>query len=235
MKGHRRVQSIVGTFLYYARAVDPTILPAINDIASAQAQPTQQTNDKVTMLLDYMFTYPNAKLRFHASDMVLQIDSDAAYLVLPGAKSRVAGYYHLGSKTPPTSTTDYTINGPIHVECKALRHVVSSAAEAETAGLFHNAKTAIAIRRSLDILGHPQPPTPIKTDNSTALGFVKNLVHQKRSKSWDMRFHWLREKILKTYKYTGHQKKVTMPITIQNITHHRTINTYEGDIFSRGF
>ena len=193
-KEQKRVQSIVGTFLYYARAIDASILPAINDIASMQAHPTEQTNEKIKMLLDYIHTNPNAKIRFRSSDMVLNIDSDAAYLVLPGAKSRVAGYYFLGNKTNTKSPQDCTPNGAVLVECKALRHVVTSAAEAETAGLFHNAKTAIAIRRALQTLGHPQPPTPIKTDNSTALGFVKNLVHQKRSKSWDMRFHWLREK-----------------------------------------
>ena len=193
-KGQKRVQSIVGTFLYYARAVDPTILPAINDIASSQANPTQQTNEKLHMLLDYMHTYPIAKIRYNASDMILNIDSDAAYLVLPGAKSRVAGYYYLGTTPNQKDTQNPTINGAVHVECKALRHVVSSAAEAETAALFHNAKTAIELRRTLTALGHPQPPTPLKTNNSTALGYVKNLVNQKRSKSWDMRFHWLREK-----------------------------------------
>ena len=50
------------------------------------------------MLLDYMSTDPNAKIRFKASDMIIHIDSDAAYLVLPGAKSCVAGYYFLGTK-----------------------------------------------------------------------------------------------------------------------------------------
>ena len=40
---------------------------------------------------------------------------------------------------------------------------------------------------------HPQPPTPIKTDNSTANGFIHDNIHQRRSKSWDMRYYWLRE------------------------------------------
>ena len=36
-----RIQQIIGTFLYYARAVDPTMLTAINKIASQQANPTE--------------------------------------------------------------------------------------------------------------------------------------------------------------------------------------------------
>ena len=73
---------------------------------------------------------------------------------------------------------------------------MASAAEAEVAGIFHNAQTTILIRRILRALNHPQPPTPIKTDNSTANGFIHNNIHQKRSKSWDMRYYWLREKYL---------------------------------------
>ena len=43
-------------------------------------------------------------------------------------------------------------------------------------------------------MGHPQPPTPLQTDNSTAEGVVNNTVQPKRTKSMDMRFHWLRDR-----------------------------------------
>ena len=143
--------------------------------------------------MDYVYTYPNAFIRYYASDMVLHIDSDAAYLVAPKARSRVAGYFQMGNH--PNNKTKTTLNGAIHVECKTLRHVVSSAAEAETAGVFHNAQMALPIRVVLQALNHPQPPTPIKTDNSTANGFIHDNIHQKRSKSWDMRYYWLRDRL----------------------------------------
>ena len=54
-----------------------------------------------------------------------------------------------------------------------------------------NAQEALPIRRCLIELGHPQPPTPLKTDNSTAQGFINGTIKQKRSKSFDMRFYWL--------------------------------------------
>ena len=142
--------------------------------------------------MDYIATYPNCFIRYHASDMILSIDSDAAYLVLPGARSRIAGYYHL-TRIPTPSSPPF-LNAPILVECKTLRHVVSSAAEAETSATFHNAQQAIHIRQILHHLGHKQPPTPLKVDNSTTNGFVHNNINQKRSKSWDMRYHWLRDK-----------------------------------------
>ena len=44
-------------------------------------------------------------------------------------------------------------------------------------------------------LGHPQPPTPIRTDNSTASSFANSAYTPKRSKSWDMRYHWLQDRV----------------------------------------
>ena len=181
------MQSIIGSLLYYARALDYTILPALNTISSQQASPTDTTLHHCHTLLDYVASHPNTILRFYASDMILAIDSDAAYLVAPQARSRVAGYFQLNSL--PDS-----VNGALLVECKTLRHVVASSVETETADIFHNAQVAVPLRYMLEQLGHPQPPTKIKTDNATASGFVHANITQKRSKSWDMRYHWLRDK-----------------------------------------
>ena len=102
-----------------------------------QSKPTQLTQNKTQQLMDYLNTYPDAYIRFYASDMILHVDSDAAYLVAPKAKSRIAGYFHLTEH--PNVTKHPKLNGAILVECKTLRHVVSSSAEAEVAGIFHNA------------------------------------------------------------------------------------------------
>ena len=50
------------------------------------------------------------------------------------------------------------------------------------------------IRYILQQLGHTQPPTPMKTDNATAEAFIRQTMRHKRSKAWDMRFWWLKEK-----------------------------------------
>ena len=188
----KTIQSITGTFLYYARALDSTMLPALNEIACTQAKPTQYTREECDQIMDYAATYPQVYVRFHASDMILAVDSDAAYLVMPNAKSRIAGYFQLNDHPDRIQHPD--INGAILVECKALRNVMSSVAETETAGVFHNAQRAIPIHYILEQLGHVQPPTRIKADNSTTTGFIHNNIHQKKSKSWDMRYHWLRDR-----------------------------------------
>ena len=189
-KGIRRVQSVVGSLLYHSRALDSTTMVALNELGGEQANATEKTRDGCDMLLDYVATYPNAKIRFYASDMILHVDSDAAYLVQPNARSRYAGYYYLGS---PASTNNM-LNGAVLVICRTIRNVVASAAEAETGGLFGNGQEIIPLRRGLNALDHPQPPTPVKTDNTTSDSFVHSNIRQRRSKTWDMRWNWLRDK-----------------------------------------
>ena len=58
--GKKFVQQVIGSFLFYARAIDMTILFALNAIAGAQAAPTTNTLKRVHQLLDYMATNPNA-------------------------------------------------------------------------------------------------------------------------------------------------------------------------------
>ena len=66
-------------------------------------------------------------------------------------------------------------NIPPYTKFRVLRHAIASAAEAELRALFPNGQT---------ILGHQQPPTPIETDNYTALGIVNSTVKEKNPKQW---------------------------------------------------
>ena len=70
---------------------------------------------------------------------------------------------------------------------------MSSAAEAELGALYLNAKEAVYIQQILTKMGHPQPKTPIQTDNLTVEGVVNNRIQPKRTKAIDMRFHWLQD------------------------------------------
>ena len=88
----RFLQSIIRTLLYYGRALEYSILPTLNDVAREQANPTVSTMTKAKRILDYVATHPNAFIRYYTSDMVLHVESDAAYLVVPQAKSCIAGF-----------------------------------------------------------------------------------------------------------------------------------------------
>ena len=165
----KHIEQVVGKFLYYARAIDNTMLHALNNIASSKSKGTQTTWEAVKYFLNYAASNPDAEIIFQASETIYKIDSDAAYLVCPEARSRTGGYHYLGN------TNDNLFNGPIHVLTKIIENVTSSAAESKVASLFMNAQHAVYIRLTLEDMGHPQPPTQLRTDNLTAQGILSGV------------------------------------------------------------
>jgi hypothetical protein len=169
--------------------VDSTILTTLNAIAMQQAAPTESTMEEIKQLLDYCASQEEAIVTYHASDMILAVHSDAGYLNERKSQSRAGGHFYLSSDVPYPPN-----NGAILNIAKVINAVVSSAAEAELGALFINAREAVYLPRILVEMGHPQPKTPIQTDNSTAEGFINSKIQPKRTKSMDMRFKWLKDR-----------------------------------------
>ena len=178
-----------GKFLFLGRAVDATLLCPISAIASQAANPTEETMKQTKKLLDYVASQDEAFLTYHASDMKLAAHSDASYLSEPKARSRAGSHFFLsnGANIPPN-------NGAVLNIAHIIKHVMSSATEAELAALYLVAREAVYIRIILEVLGHPQPPTPLQTDNGMADGVVNGNIQPKQTKAMDMRFHWLRDR-----------------------------------------
>jgi hypothetical protein len=125
----KRIQQIVDSFLFYAQAVDPIIVIALSDLSSKQSAPTKNTMKQVNQFLDYMWTHPDAIIRYCTSDMILNVHSDASYLSAPKARSQAEGYFFLGSL--PRNGDPIRLNGAIQITCTILKLVAASAAEAE--------------------------------------------------------------------------------------------------------
>ena len=75
-----------------------------------------------------------------------------------------------------------------------IKAVMASAAKAEIDAISINVKEAVPLRKTLLEMRHPQPRTPIQTDNSAANAVVNNNVPPCRLTSMDMNFHWLRDR-----------------------------------------
>ena len=86
-------------------------------------------------------------------------------------------------ETPPNNRAVFTI-------LQIIKAVLSSAAEAEVGLLYINCHEAVSAHHILEFIGQKQPPTPMQTDNTTALGVVNSNV-MKKLKSMDMKYHWL--------------------------------------------
>ena len=54
------LQQVCGTFLYYARVVDCTMLHALNNLATQVKDSTQKTVEALNLFLDYCASHPEA-------------------------------------------------------------------------------------------------------------------------------------------------------------------------------
>jgi hypothetical protein len=59
-------------------------------------------------------------------------------------------------------------------------------AKAELSALYLNAKEAVYLQQILIKMGHPQPQTPIQTDNTMVEGVTNKKMQPKRTKAMDM-------------------------------------------------
>ena len=125
------LQQVTGKFLFYARAVDNTMMRAFNDIASSID--VESTCNATVYFLNYAACNPDAEIIYRASDMILQANSNATYLVSSCAWSQASKYYFLGN----TAKTQF--NGSVLIPTKIIKNVMASAAEAKVAALYLNA------------------------------------------------------------------------------------------------
>ena len=119
-------------------------------------------------------------MRYYASDMVLNIHSDASYASERGTRSRAAGNFLLG--WIPRYKSPICLNGAIYTLCNIMEFVAYFAAEEELGALFMNSKEGRIIRINIKELGHTQPPTSIHCNNITAAGIENGTVKRQRSR-----------------------------------------------------
>ena len=104
---------------------------------------------------------------------------------------------------------------------------MSSVTEAVLSVLYINCRKANPAQHILEVMGHLQTPTPMQTDNSTALGVVTNKIQPKRTKAIGVRFHWLRcranQRQFRTYWRAGPTNKGDYVTKHHSAWHHKNV------------
>ncbi len=132
----KEIQSVIGSILYYAHADNITVLMALSSIAIKQTKGTTSMMEKAKQLLDYLATNPDATMRFKASDMIMNVHSDALYLSEGNAQSRACRHFFMGWDTKDSNPIK--LNGAFFTSCAILRFVAASAAKDKLGALFLN-------------------------------------------------------------------------------------------------
>ena len=87
------VHQVTGAFLYYIRAVDPTVIVALSAIASSELAPTEEIMKKVKYFLEYAASHLDTILPYNKSDTKLSVHINASYLREPKARRRAGGHF----------------------------------------------------------------------------------------------------------------------------------------------
>jgi hypothetical protein len=107
----KRIQGIIGTLLYYARAVDNKLLATLSALSSQQATTIEATNVAMNQLLYYLATYPDDGTTYCASDMILWAHTNASFHNESKGCSQ-AGAHMLSPKTTPSPSTKVWFSPP---------------------------------------------------------------------------------------------------------------------------
>jgi hypothetical protein len=150
----QQLQSIVGSLLYYARAVDPSLMTAVCALSAQQSNPTEAATAAADRLLGYVAAYPDNQLVYRSSDMQLKFASDASHNSRPKGRSVGGGIIYAGD------ADNNNINGAIDAFSSVIGVVVMSAYEAEVAALYMTMQRCEWLRQVFSAFGFKQRPHP---------------------------------------------------------------------------
>jgi hypothetical protein len=159
----------------------------LNDIATEQTKATEKMQAATNQLLDYLATHPDATIRYHATNMILHIHSDASYLSVSNAQSRLGGLFFLGKQIPRARYAQR-----IHPHCRFHHQKRGRLQSGIISWSVLSQRPKWCPTQSYTHRAGPHTtPTPLRTDNSTAFGILNETIKQKLSKAMDMRYHWI--------------------------------------------
>ena len=121
------------------------MLHKLNNLATVGNDGTQEIVIQLKHYLDYYPTNPESTALCQANTMVLQKHSNAAYLVLAGAKSQSGGYKYLENRDENTQFN----NRPVSIIVKLIKHIMTQAAKAEITALIINTRDLLPLRKNM--------------------------------------------------------------------------------------
>ena len=183
----KRYASLIGSLMYLAVATRPDIAYAIHRLGSYTANPSKEHMGAAKRVLRYLAGTRNIGItykRHDKSETRFYGWMDADFANDPNDRLSISGYvFKLGE-------------GPISWSSKKQHAVALSTTEAEYTAMAHAAREAIWLRNLFGELYLPQRlPTILYGDNQSALAIARDPQYHARSKHFDVKSHFIRDKI----------------------------------------
>ena len=179
-------QSAVGSLLYLSSWTRPDITYAVGNVSKFCTNPTKQHWTAVKRIMRYLKGTTNMGLMYSKNDCTNCVGySDADWAGDVNDRKSTSGYL-------------FKISGaPVSWRSKKQSCIALSTAEAEYMALSSAAQEATWLRQlTKDLHNEPTEPTVIKEDNQAAIRIAKNPESHGRTKHIDIKYHFLREKVM---------------------------------------
>jgi hypothetical protein len=167
--------------MYLMLSSRPDIAFSLNQVSQFSENPKKEHWAAVKRIFAYLQGTPNHGLRFGTGDTLIGY-TDADYAGNFQTRQSTSGFIFLLN------------GGPVAWSSRRQPCVALSTTEAEFIAACEATKEGIWIRRLLlELFPEWNKPIPIKCDNQSAIGLIKNPRFHQRTKHVDIRFHFIRE------------------------------------------
>ena len=191
----KRYQRAIGSLMYVMLATRPDIAFPISHVAQFASNPSKEHWEAVLHILRYLHYTKQRKL--HLNNPLLEDFATHG----PSTVNQVFGFSDAdwaGDSTDRRSISAYGFyfyRGLISWSAKKQPIVATSTLESEYIAAAHAAKQATWLRQFSSELGHPSLPVKLFMDNQGCIKVSTNAEDHKRTKHFDIRFHYLREQV----------------------------------------
>ena len=147
-------------------------------------QPGTQHWAAFKRVLKYLKYTPSLGLVLGGKEVSLVYYCDSDYAGCPYTRRSTSGYINL------------IAGGAVSWRARNQPTVATSSTEAEYRAAYEATQEVIWLRRLLTSFGYPQQNlTILNCDNQGCIVLAKNPLFQSRSKHFDTKFHWIRDKV----------------------------------------
>jgi len=187
LPGNEKYMEAVGSLIYIATCTRPNISFAVSKVSQKLKNPTEMDWISVKRIMRYLQGTKELGLIFEKKEggNILQGWADADWAGDDKTRLSRSGYIFK------------LANAPISWISKKQSTVALSTAEAEYISGSLAVQEAIWLNRLLTELGEMSKVPILNLDNQGALALAKNPVHHSRTKHIEIRYHFIREKVLK--------------------------------------
>lgn len=117
-------------------------------------------------------------------DVDLKVYDDSDYAACPDTRRSSSGY------------VAFVAGGCVSWRSHKQNSVSTSSTEAEYRAAYEGAQEVVWLRRLLTDLGFTQSTsTDLLCDNQSSMALQRNPLYKSRSKHFEVKFHWIRERV----------------------------------------